>query len=91
MLGEVDNNAVTQRLTVGARAAPPGAKYDIVEARFSGESTQCDDIVSIEGIDYRLGENLVDRVVGGQRDTVAIVAGNVAAKWAANSASRKSM
>ena len=73
VLGHIDDQAVGQRLTIGAGAAATGAEYDFAKARLICQGGDHHQIITVFRVEHALWQHLVDTVIGRQYHTVGIV------------------
>ncbi len=78
--GHVDNDALIQRLAVGASAATARGEYQGLKAFFCRQTSQQRDIRRGAREYYRIGKKLVDTVIGRHRQPVGIAGGGIAGK-----------
>ncbi len=79
---QVDDDAVRQRLAVGAGAAAAWRDHHVLMRRLGDQLRHSRDIVGIHGKHRRLRQALIDRVIGGQYHATGVIAADLTAKTA---------
>ncbi|MNP23259.1 hypothetical protein D3C76_1159630 [compost metagenome] len=77
---QIDDDAVGQRLTVGASTAATRGQLDLLETRLGHQRCYPRHVIGIAREDSGLGQALVDRVVGGQHRAGGVVSAELATK-----------
>ncbi|MNN85941.1 hypothetical protein D3C81_2032830 [compost metagenome] len=80
---QVDDDAVGQRLAVGAGTTTARGQLDVLEAWVTHQRGNPRHVVGVQREHRRLRQALVDRVIGGQHGTGAVVGTDLATEAAA--------
>ncbi|MCY1502907.1 hypothetical protein D9M68_370170 [compost metagenome] len=78
VLGAVDDQAIGQRLAVGTGATTTRAQADAVEARLGRQPGDQHQVLGAGRIEYALGQQLIDAVIGRLHHAVGIIRADIA-------------
>ncbi|MNV82512.1 hypothetical protein D3C71_1762520 [compost metagenome] len=78
MARHVHHDAAVKRLSVGAGSAAAGAKGQRAETLFSRQACNQRHVCGGAGKHYRVGQQLIDTVVGRHRQPVGVAGGDIA-------------
>ena len=78
MARHIDHDAGIERLAVGASAAAARAEGQRIESLFPGQTRNQRHVSGGTGEHHRIGQQLIDTVVGGHRQAVGVAGGGIA-------------